>query len=194
MTTLYILWPSHLQPFCPERGKMGGILYRLKSPLVVTWTDTSISGIGTRRIRAPSWSSAVLSTGTEYRLLDVGQELVESETKTESSDRERKLNCSEGSQTMPVCPFGLLYQTVNICSHRYKGLSRKIIYLHCENLNETHKYTLYRFYIFSLFQRSCNLCSRKPSRKTVWSKITEVLEEPVALRLQCRKIWKQKIT
>lgn len=48
---------------CRERGERGGILYQLKSPLAVMWTDTPLSDIGTVRFRGPVWSLTVLNIG-----------------------------------------------------------------------------------------------------------------------------------
>lgn len=74
-------------------------------------------------------------------------------------------------------------------------LSRKIICLHCENHSETHKYTSYRFYIFSLLSGHVFYVRSKPTRKNAWQKITEVPKEAVAVcHRGKKKKWTRKIT
>ena len=59
--SLYPLTHTYIT-ICWERGETVGILYQLKSPLVVMRTDTPLSDIGTMRICRPAWSLAVLIT------------------------------------------------------------------------------------------------------------------------------------
>ena len=157
---------------CRERGERGGILYQPKSPLVVTWTSTRLSDVGTMRIRRPVWSLAVLITGTEYRFKTW-------ERRIRRVRRRRRVvtetEIGAALKALRQCPFVHLA----FCSRQWTRalsvtkaclliLSRKIICLHCENHNETHKYTLYRFYIFSLLSGHVFYVRSKPTRKTAW--------------------------
>jgi len=172
MTTLYILWPTYIyKTICWERGERVVILYQLKSALV-TWTDTPLSHIGTLRICRPVWSLAVLITGTEYRFKIWEWRM------RRGRRRRRVVTETENGTALKVlrqCPFvhlafcnRQLTRATSVTKACLLILSRKIICLHCENHSETHKYTSYRFYIFSLLSGHVFYVRSKPTRKNAW--------------------------
>jgi len=143
------------------------------------------------RILRPVWSLTVLITGTEYRFKTW-------ERRMRRVRRRRRLVTETENWTALKVLRQCLFVHLAFCTRHWTHavsltmaclliLSRKIICLHCKNHNEIHKYTLYRFYIFSLLSGRVFYVLSKLTRKTVWYKITEVSEEPISIWLQGRK-------
>lgn len=170
MTTLYILWSTYNHLL--GEGWKGG--YPIPTQVPTSYVDryTVWSDIGTMRICRPAWSLAVQITGTEYRFKTWYRRM------RRVIRRRRVVTETENGTALKVlrqCPFVHLA----FCTRQWTRassvtkaclliLSRKIICLHCENHNETHKYTLYRFYIFSLLSGHVFYVRSKPTRKSVW--------------------------
>ena len=102
ITTLYILWPSYLQPFA--WGGEGEVFYTKWSPHIESLCEQiSLSDIGTMQIIRPLRSYTVLSA------VLCRFKTWERRVRWRWVESDRKLNGCEGSGTIPARPSGFCF-------------------------------------------------------------------------------------